>query len=206
MKIILSKTNDKTKALELLGKHLGMFKENVNLTQDKPFEVNINVKNEKEIKFQDRFDWTEEETNRFLEKYHTKITEEANFMPGAKKVLKMIKEEGHELIIISARGYINKKTIKITQQKFKENDLEIFSKYYWATPQKTEVCIKEKIDIMIDDSYQNCKSISEAKIKTVYLKDAPSYDLKENQYVKVLYNWGEIYRYINEVNQKEKNF
>ena len=66
-------------------------------------------KNEKEIKFQDRFDWTEEETNRFLEKYHTKITEEANFMPGAKKVLKMIKEEGHELIIISARGYINKK-------------------------------------------------------------------------------------------------
>ena len=46
MKIILSKTNDKTKALELLGKHLGMFKENVNLTQDKPFEVNINVKKE----------------------------------------------------------------------------------------------------------------------------------------------------------------
>ena len=44
MKIILRKTNDKTKALELLGKHLGMFKENVNLTQDKPFEVNINVK------------------------------------------------------------------------------------------------------------------------------------------------------------------
>ena len=38
------KTNDKTKALELLGKHLGMFKENVNLNQDKPFEVNINIK------------------------------------------------------------------------------------------------------------------------------------------------------------------
>ena len=38
------KTNDKTKALELLGKHLGMFKENINLNQDKPFEVNINVK------------------------------------------------------------------------------------------------------------------------------------------------------------------
>lgn len=41
------KTNDKTKALELLGKHLGMFKENVNLTQDKPFEVNIRVKKQK---------------------------------------------------------------------------------------------------------------------------------------------------------------
>lgn len=41
------KTNDKTKALELLGKHLGMFKDNVNLTQDKPFEVNINIKKKK---------------------------------------------------------------------------------------------------------------------------------------------------------------
>lgn len=38
------KTNDKEKALEILGKYFGMFKDNVNLTQDKPFEVNINVK------------------------------------------------------------------------------------------------------------------------------------------------------------------
>lgn len=35
---------DKTKALELLGKHLGMFKEKVDFSQDKPFEVNINIK------------------------------------------------------------------------------------------------------------------------------------------------------------------
>lgn len=37
------KTNDKKGALELLGKHLGMFKEQVQVKQDKPFEVNINV-------------------------------------------------------------------------------------------------------------------------------------------------------------------
>ena len=37
------KTNDKVKALELLGKHFGMFKEQVDISQDKPFEVNINV-------------------------------------------------------------------------------------------------------------------------------------------------------------------
>lgn len=35
---------DKTKALELLGKHLGMFKEKIELDQNKPFEVNITVK------------------------------------------------------------------------------------------------------------------------------------------------------------------
>ena len=35
---------DKTKALELIGKHLGMFKEKVEIDTDKPFEVNINVR------------------------------------------------------------------------------------------------------------------------------------------------------------------
>ena len=35
---------DKVKALELLGKHLGMFKEKIDVNQEKPFEVNIKVK------------------------------------------------------------------------------------------------------------------------------------------------------------------
>ena len=35
---------DKTKALELLGKHLGMFKDRLDISQDKPFEVNISIK------------------------------------------------------------------------------------------------------------------------------------------------------------------
>lgn len=38
------KTADKVKALELLGKHLGMFKDKIEIDQDKPFEVNIIVK------------------------------------------------------------------------------------------------------------------------------------------------------------------
>lgn len=35
---------DKTKALELLGKHLGMFVDKLQLDQPEPFEVNINIK------------------------------------------------------------------------------------------------------------------------------------------------------------------
>ena len=38
------KTNDKVIALELLGKNLGMFKDKVEIEQNKPFEVNIKVK------------------------------------------------------------------------------------------------------------------------------------------------------------------
>ena len=153
-------------------------------------------RNNKELRFQERFNWSKEEADGFVKKYHKQIVTEANFMPGAKDVLKMLKDEGNSLILITARGFINKDMIKITEEIFKKNDMEIFDKYYWATENKADVCLNENIDIMIDDSYEKCKSISNAKIKTIYLKDAPSYDMEENEYIKVLYNWGEIYRYI----------
>ena len=156
----------------------------------------------RELKFQDRFQWTEKETEDFLKKYHKQIIEESNFMPGVKRVLKLLKEEGNSLILITARGGINKDMIKITEERLKENGMDIFDKYYWATENKEEVCKEENIDIMIDDFCKNCESIANSKIKTIYLKDAPSYDLEENKYIKVLYNWGEIYRYIKEMETK----
>ncbi len=159
-------------------------------------------KDNREIKYQKRFNWTEEEIQGFIKKYHKQIVVESNFMPGAKRVLKLLKSEGHTLILITARGGINKNMIKITEERLKQNEMDIFDKYYWATENKDEICIKENIDIMIDDSCDKCKSIANAKIKTIYLKDAPSYDLEENEYIKVLYNWGEIYRYINEIEKK----
>lgn len=156
----------------------------------------------RKLKFQDRFQWTQKETEDFLKKYHKQIIEESNFMPGVKRILKLLKEEGNSLILITARGGINKDMIKITEERLKENGMDIFDKYYWATENKEEVCKEENIDIMIDDFCKNCESIANSKIKTIYLKDAPSYDLEENKYIKVLYNWGEIYRYIKEMETK----
>lgn len=153
----------------------------------------------RELKFQNRFNWSQEEIQGFLKKYHKQIILESNFMPGAKRVLNLLKKDGHTLILITARGGLNKDMIKVTEERLKENDMDIFDKYYWATENKDEVCIKENVDIMIDDFCEKCKSIANQKIKTIYLKDAPSYDLKENEYIKVLYNWGEIYRYIKEI-------
>ena len=156
----------------------------------------------RKLKFQDRFQWTQKETEDFLKKYHKQIIEESNFMPGVKRILKLLKEEGNSLILITARGGINKDMIKITEERLKESGMDIFDKYYWATENKEEVCKKENIEIMIDDFCKNCESIANSKIKTIYLKDAPSYDLEENKYIKVLYNWGEIYRYIKEMENK----
>ena len=56
---------------------------------------------------------------------------------------------------------------------------------------------------MIDDNISIIKSVASKNIKTIYLKDAPSYDLKESEYIKVLYNWGEIYRYLKNLREEK---
>lgn len=157
--------------------------------------------NERELAFQKRFKWSEEEIAEFFQKYQKKIVEESNYMPGAKMVLSMLKEEGHELLIITARGTVNEKVIEWTEKRFKNDNINIFNKTYYKVVNKEEICKKENIDVMIDDSNSNCKKISESKIKTIYLKAAPSYDMEENEYLKVLYNWGEIYRYIKDLQE-----
>lgn len=159
------------------------------------------IRNNREIKFQDRYSWSEEETDGFVKKYHRKITEVSNFMPGAKDIIPLLKEEGHTLIVITARGKLNKDLIPVTIQRLKDNDLDIFEKYYWGTENKEEICKQEKIDLMIDDSNKNCEKLAKDHIHTIYLKDAPSFDVEENEYLKVLYNWGEIYRYIKQLEE-----
>ena len=78
----------------------------------------------RKLKFQDRFQWTQKETEDFLKKYHKQIIEESNFMPGVKRILKLLKEEGNSLILITARGGINKDMIKITEERLKENGMD----------------------------------------------------------------------------------
>jgi len=150
------------------------------------------------LNFQERFAWSKEEIEGFLKKYHKKIITEANYIPGAEVILKKLKEEGNELIVITARGGLNKEMIPITKERLEQEKMDIFDRYYWGVENKAEICIAENIDIMIDDFNKNCERIANEKIKVIYLKDAPSYDLEENKYIKTLYNWGEIYRYIKE--------
>lgn len=158
----------------------------------------------REVKFQDRYNWSKEQVDDFMQKYQTKIVKEAPFIPGAKEVLKMLKQDGHELIIVTARGEKTKEHIAITLETLKNNEMDIFDKYFWGVENKEDICLQEKVNLMIDDSDKKCKAVSDAKVKTIYLKDAPNFEMEENEYLKVLYNWGEIYRYIEEkLNEKK---
>ncbi len=66
-----------------------------------------------------------------------------------------------------------------------------------------EVAQQENIDVMIDDSYDVCKKLSENRIKTIYFRDKEMKKLEQNEYIKEVSSWGEIYRYIKEIERTE---
>ena len=131
---------------------------------------NRKIRDYQEPRIQEKYDWTEQEIQEFANKYYIECSKKSNLMPYAKEVLDLLKKEGHKLIIITARGKDLKEMKTVAEEKFKKEGLE-FDKYFWAQMQKADICVNEKIDIMIDDNYTNCLQIADKNIKTLYFRD-----------------------------------
>ena len=148
-----------------------------------------------EPRFQQRYKWSEEDKQEFIHKYFMEVSKNSPLMAGFKPVYKLLKKEDVELICITARGNFLDEMMVDAQRILDENDIK-FDKIYWKQNDKLEICKKENIDIMIDDYYELAKEISDNKIKTLYFRDTNIKKLEENEYLKEVNNWGDIYRYI----------
>jgi len=58
------------------------------------------------------------------------------------------------------------------------------------------VAKKENVDIMIDDDWKIIKKLADNYVKTLYFRDTNLKKLDENEYIREVNNWGEIYRII----------
>lgn len=133
----------------------------------------------------------------FIEKYFLKVSRESELMSGFIAIYDLLKKQGHEFVVITARGGYVKEMKDDAIRLLEENNIK-FDKYYWNVEDKLEICKKEKVDIMIDDDWNIIKKIAENKIRTLYFRDTNLMILEENKYIKEVNNWGEIYRYIKE--------
>lgn len=159
------------------------------------------IVNRNEHYLRNRYNWTEEERMNFINKYFLELSKQTSLIPGAKDVIHMLQKEGNELIVISARGGTVKEMKDVAMKKLQEEGIS-FDQYYWKQDDKLETAKNENIDIMIDDSYDVCKKLSENQIKMIYFRDKDMKEIKENEYVKEVSNWGEIYRYIKSIENK----
>ncbi len=174
-------------------------------TYEEIFDIDIlkgnNLINRKEPKFQARYNWSSNQEKEFIEKYFLKVSRESGLMSGFIAIYELLKKQGHEFVVITARGGYVKEMKDDAIRLLEENNIK-FDKYYWNVEDKLEICKKEKVDIMIDDDWNIIKKIAENKIRTLYFRDTNLMILEENKYIKEVNNWGEIYRYIKESMEK----
>ena len=173
-------------------------------TYEEIFDIDIlkanNLINIEEPKFQNRYNWTKEQEEEFIKRYFMKVSNESELMSGFKIVYELLKTQGHELIAITARGGFIKEMKDDAVRLLEKNNI-IFNKYFWKINDKLEICKKENVDIMIDDDWRIINKLSENKIKTLYFRDVNIKKLEENEYIKEVNNWGQVYRYIKEINK-----
>lgn len=168
-------------------------------TYEEIFDIDIlkenNLVDRKEPKFQTRYNWTEEQEKEFIDKYFLTVSRQSNLMSGFIAVYNLLKQQGHEFVVITARGGFVKEMKDDALRVLEENNIK-FDKYYWNIHDKLEICQKENVDIMIDDDYKIIQKLADNQIKTLYFRDTNLMELEENEYIKEVNNWGDIYRYI----------
>ena len=160
---------------------------------DKDILKGNNLVNRQEPKFQQRYSWTDEQEKEFIKRYFMTVSKESNLMSGFLGIYRLLKQKGHEFVVITARGGFIKEMKDDAIRLLEKNNI-VFDKYYWHIDNKVEICKKEKVDVMIDDDWRIVKALATEKIKSLYFRDTNLKKLEENEYIKEVNNWGDIYR------------
>lgn len=115
---------------------------------------------------------------------------------NAKKIINMLKEEGHEIYFITSRNRTLAWDIfNLTENWLKKYNFN-YDKLIVGIRKKGKTCKKNKIDLFIDDNPNQCLDVSMYNIP-VLMYDA--INNKNNNEFKRVYDWNEIYKIVEEL-------
>lgn len=140
------------------------------------------------------FDMTDEESDTFYYNNIERIAKNLKPLHNAKKYIDKLKEDGNKIYIISGRDnneYTN--PYEMTKEWLDKYEIyydELILTNAYDHSSKSEVCIKCKIDIMIDDSVKTLRSIAKENIKVLLMNKRLNKHCDEFERV---FSWEEIY-------------
>lgn len=145
------------------------------------------------------FDWTEQEEKDFYYNNIERIATNLKPIDDSAYYIQKLKTDGNEIYIITGRNNGEyKDPFKLTKEWLNNHNI-VYDKLILTNAynkhEKTEVCIENNIDIMIEDSSSMCLDLIKNGIK-VYTMNTP-YNQKETSFDRVS-NWKEIYLKISE--------
>lgn len=152
--------------------------------------------------FDEACGWNEENSEKFLAQYIKKCFTKVKIKKGAKKYINKLKEEGNNIIIITARHEKHCKQVYEVSEKWLKKHKIKFDKLISDSYDKYIPCEENKIDIFIDDNVEVCKDIiSNIEIPVILFDSVYNRDEKDLNRV---YNWKQAYNEIKKYKIKNK--
>lgn len=152
------------------------------------------------------FDWSEEEEKEFYNSNIETFAKQLKPLEDAPSYIRKLKNDGHEIYIITGRNngeYTDPH--ELTTNWLKKYDI-IYDKLIFTNAYdkhaKTEVCLENNINIMIEDSTQISLDLISNGINVLTMNTRYN---RQNQDLERVSSWKEIYEKISNINEKEDN-
>lgn len=155
---------------------------------------------------EEAFDWTKEECDDFFNNYFKKVTKECKTIVGAKEILKILENEGHEFYILTARGDCGRNyEIEITENRLKNLNIH-FKEICYGVKDKFSLAKKFELDVMVDDRPSNIIQFANSGIQGLFMRESYIPKIENTDIIEVT-NWFDIYKQIKllEKRKNEKN-
>lgn len=136
--------------------------------------------------------WEKDEDLRYLELYYENIIKEVKPKTLALKYLNKLREEGHKIVLITARWETDyTDVVGLTKEWLKENNVP-YDKLIVNAENKVVAAKQENIDIFIDDSFKNCQMVTDSGIKSFIMDSRVNRNLDDER-IKRVYSWPHFY-------------
>lgn len=166
-------------------------------------KYNMKIINYKGYEISDIFDVDDKLDNEFWDTYYDEYCTNIECRRFAGEVIKKLKDEGHEIYIITARYLTNrkdkigKKYQDVVLNWLDKNKIQ-YDKIIYSPEDKLNICIEEKIDLMIEDKVDNIMKISDIIPVICFHANYNEQCIRKN--VIRCYSWYDIYMNIRELN------
>ena len=139
--------------------------------------------------------WNNEEEINFFNLYYEKILTNTKPKTLALEYLREL-SKNNKIVLITARRKVDFLDVeKVTLKWIKENNIP-YQKLIIDASDKQKIAEDEKIDVFIDDSFKNCKAVSDSGIKTYIMDSRVNRDLNDEK-IKRIYSWPHLYMELN---------
>ena len=142
------------------------------------------------------YGWTEEEKFAFFDMYYKNVLEECYPLSNASEIINKLKQEGNEIIFITARltNIKNCETENITKETFRKYNIP-YDKLIMNVDDKLKFCKENDVEVFIEDSYETCKNLQENGIKAYLMTTKMNRNIVDEKIERVS-SWNEVYEKI----------